>query len=107
MSNAVQCRGTVGSIVELYCSFNCSNNVVSMMYKWQKAGKVLSNSSEMIKLSSFLYTDAGDYQCKAFSDGHEVFCGQIALITGSSLKCLHAVCLSVRVCVCESVCLFV
>lgn len=87
MGSTVQCRGTVGSAIELYCSFNNSNNSISSMdltFEWQKAGEVLSrNTSKVMKFNSFNLSDAGTYQCKAFSDGHEVLCGKIALTTGS------------------------
>ena len=88
MNNIVQCKGLVGSVVELYCSFNNSNNSVSssmdLTFEWQKAGEVLSrNASGKMKFNSFNPSDAGTYQCKAFSDGREVLCGKIDLITGS------------------------
>ena len=82
--HSTECKGTVGTEIELHCSFNYIDNGTSigLTYEWQKDGKTLSNRSETIKFISFNYSDAGSYQCKAFSDGKEVLCGWIALTTG-------------------------
>ena len=86
VGNTIQCKGTVGSAVELYCSFNNSNSSIDLTFEWQKtAGEVLSNhtSARTIKFNSFNLSDAGTYHCRAFSDGREVLCGKIDLTTGS------------------------
>ena len=84
--NVIECKGTIGSAVELHYSYNYTSNdvfSVNLTYKWWKDGKVLNISSEIVKFSSFQYSDAGNYQCKAFSEDREILCGWITLTTGN------------------------
>lgn len=83
--HSTECRSRVGLDVELYCSFNYTNDTVplNLTYEWRKNDdKGLVSSSEIINFTSFHNSDAGSYQCRAFSDGQEMFCGLVALTTG-------------------------
>ena len=83
----------MGKNIELACLYSNNVSSLNLTYNWVKDHKILNSTSEIIEFKPFEYTDAGHYQCTAFSDDRKMYCGQIALVTGKlgcSYVCLCA-----------------